>query len=237
MPDLTVILVPGAFHVASVMDIFGAQLQRKGFDTRTWGLKTVNVNNVSVDEDAKLMAEGIFNPLIEGQGKDIVLYLHSYAGFPGTSAIAGFSKAERLAKGLQGGIIGLIYQSAFVPKPGNTLLQTIGGSYAPWQDPDVSDDDDGLRSLSHSPLRPFTNAPSRKGRDWSGSLILRLLSMRMSSNRWLLKLRTKYIPNHCCRSTLLLDSATIRTVLMTDAGFISIQIKTKHFPLLHRTCL
>jgi len=138
MPALTVVLVPGAFHVASVMDILGARLQEKGYNTRTWGLKTVDQPNVSVEEDSKLLAEGILNPLIKEQGKDVVLYLHSYAGFPGSAAIAGLSKAERIAKGQQGGIIGLIFQSAFVPKPGNTLLQMIGGNYAPWQDPDVS---------------------------------------------------------------------------------------------------
>ena len=137
MPIPTIVLVPGAFHVDSTMDILGAQLQQKGYNTRTWGLRTVNKPNVSVGEDSTLLAEGILKPLIE-QGKDIVLYLHSYAGFPGSAAIAGFSKAVRSAKGLQGGIIGLIFQSAFVPKVGDTLLHMIGGNYAPWQDPDVS---------------------------------------------------------------------------------------------------
>lgn len=138
MPALTVVLVPGAFHVDSAMNILGAQLEQKGYNTRTWGLRTVNKPHVSVEEDSSLLAEGILKPLIEQQGKDVMLYLHSYAGLPGSSAIAGLSKAERSAKGEQGGIIGLIYQSAFVPKPGDTLLQMIGGNYAPWQDPDVS---------------------------------------------------------------------------------------------------
>ena len=137
MPAPTVILVPGAFHVDSTMDNLSAQLQRKGYNTRTWGLKTVNKPDVSVAEDSKLLVEGILKPLID-QGKDVVLYLHSYAGFPGSCAIAGYSKAERRAAGLQGGIIGLIFQSAFVPKAGDTLVQMIGGNYAPWQDPDVS---------------------------------------------------------------------------------------------------
>lgn len=137
MPTVTVVLVPGAFHVDSAMDILGAQLQQKGYNTRTWGLKTVNKPNVSVGDDSVLLAEGILEPLMQ-QGKDVVLYLHSYAGFPGSAAIAGFSKAERKAKGLEGGIIGLIFQSAFVPKVGDTLLQMIGGHYAPWQHPDVS---------------------------------------------------------------------------------------------------
>ena len=149
MPALTVVLVPGAFHVDSAMDILGAQLQIKGYNTRTWGLKTVNAPNVSVEEDSILLAEGILTPLIEQQGKDVVLYLHSYAGFPGSSAIAGFSKAERSAKGLQGGILGLIFQSAFVPKAGDTLLQMIGGTYAPWQDPDVSYSDLSFDAFHH----------------------------------------------------------------------------------------
>lgn len=59
------------------MDILGAQLQTKGYDTRTWGLKIVNAPNVSVGEDSILLAEGILKPLIEQQGKDVVLYLHS----------------------------------------------------------------------------------------------------------------------------------------------------------------
>lgn len=137
MPALTVVLVPGAFHVDLHMDILGAQLQQKGYNTRTWGLKSVNKPNVSVEEDSVLLAEGILKPLVE-QGKDVVLYLHSYAGFPGSAAIAGLSKAERSAQGLQGGITGLIYQSAFVPKVGDTLLQLIGGKFEPWQLPDVS---------------------------------------------------------------------------------------------------
>ena len=137
MPPLTVVLVPGAFHHPSTMDIFSAQLQQKGYTTRTWRLKTVNKPNVSVEEDSILLAEGLLKPLVLVNGEDVVLYLHSYAGFPGSTAIAGLSKAERSAKGLRGGILGLIYQSAFVPKEGNTLLQMIGGKYAPWQDPDV----------------------------------------------------------------------------------------------------
>ena len=134
---LTAVLVPGVFHVSSAMDILGAQLQKKGYNTRTWGLKTVNKPNISVDDDSMLLAKGVLKPLTE-QGKDIVLYLHSYAGFPGSSAIAGFSKAERSAAGLQGGIIGLIFQSAFVPKVGDTLLQLIGGNYVLWKNIDVS---------------------------------------------------------------------------------------------------
>ncbi|KAL8827043.1 MAG: hypothetical protein Q9191_003427 [Dirinaria sp. TL-2023a] len=137
MSSPTIVLVPGAFHVDSAMDILGAQLAQAGYNTRTFGLLTVNRPRLTVNDDAAALRLALLHPLIEEQGKDIVLYLHSYAGFPGSVATAGLSKAERLAAGKPGGILGLIYQSAFVPKQGDTLLKMIGGSYAPWQDPNT----------------------------------------------------------------------------------------------------
>ena len=131
-----IVLVTGAFHVDSVMDVLGAQLQQAGYHTRTKGLVTVNGPGLSVTDDTTALQD-LLHPLIVDQGKDIVLYLHSYAGFPGSAAIGGLSKKERSSKGEQGGIVGLVYQSAFIPQQGDTLVKMIGGSYAPWQSPDV----------------------------------------------------------------------------------------------------
>ncbi|KAG8528232.1 uncharacterized protein KY384_007149 [Bacidia gigantensis] len=135
MPSLTIVLIPGAWHVDSAMDILSGQLQQRGFNTRTWGVSSVNRANVSIKDDTQAIRDGILSPLIEEQGKDVLLYLHSYAGSPGGSVINGLSKAERLATGKQGGVMGLIYQSAFVTQPGDVLLDLIGGTYTPWQVP------------------------------------------------------------------------------------------------------
>ena len=133
----TIVLVPGAFHVDSAMDVLAAQLEQAGYNIRTKGLISVNRPGTTVKDDSTALLAELLEPLIVQQGKDVVLYLHSYAGFPGSAAIGGLSKKERTAKGQNGGIVGLIYQSAFVPKLGDTLVQMIGGSYAPWQSPDV----------------------------------------------------------------------------------------------------
>ena len=134
----TFVFVPGAFHVDAHLNILGGELQKAGFNTRTIGLATVNHPKLTIKDDVALMLAALLNPLIVEQGKDVVLYLHSYAGFPGSAAIQGLSKQARMAKGQSGGIIGLIYQSAFIPLEGDTLLKMIGGSYAPWQDPQVN---------------------------------------------------------------------------------------------------
>ncbi|CAO1604438.1 hypothetical protein XANCAGTX0491_007995 [Xanthoria calcicola] len=112
-------------------------IEEAGYDTQIFELVTVNQPMLKVQDDVTALAAEVFFPLIEKHGKDVVLYLHSYAGFPGSAAIEGLSKAERLAAGKRGGILGLIYQSAFIPTPGDTLLQMIGGTYAPWQDPNT----------------------------------------------------------------------------------------------------
>lgn len=116
----TVVLVTGAFHVSSVMHLLSGKLQQAGYSTRSMGLKTPGNSGLSINDDATALKTELLNPLIEQLGKHVVLYLHSYAGFPGSAAIRGLSQQERAAQGKKGGIIGLIYQSAFIPKEGNT---------------------------------------------------------------------------------------------------------------------
>ena len=159
----TIVLVPGAFHLQPAMDIFSYQLRKMGYDTQSFGLATVNSPKLTIQDDVAALVEKVLYPLIEMEGKDVLLYLHSYAGFPGSAAIEGYSKAERRAEGKRGGIIGLIYQSAFIPTQGDSLLQMIGGQYAPWQDPNVR----LKRALIHTPsrihintVRTFRNKPA-----------------------------------------------------------------------------
>ncbi|KAI4179299.1 MAG: hypothetical protein L6R41_007921 [Letrouitia leprolyta] len=113
------------------MDLLASQLEQSGLKTCTYGLVSVNRPDLGVEDDTAALINNL-QPLVIDEGKDIVLYLHSYAGFVGSAAIAGLSKSERLAKGEEGGIVGLIYQSAFIPIERDTLLGMLGGEFAPW---------------------------------------------------------------------------------------------------------
>ncbi|KAL8794411.1 MAG: hypothetical protein Q9195_002998 [Heterodermia aff. obscurata] len=119
------------------MDLLKHHMRSFGFSVESVGLPTVGCPGLSVDDDARFLEMMLLRPLIEQQGKDIILYLHSYAGFPGSTAIAGYSKEERLAQGKAGGILGLVYQSAFIPRLGDTILHVSGGDYATWQNPNT----------------------------------------------------------------------------------------------------
>lgn len=133
-----IVLVTGAYHVASSLDLLTAQLEQSGWKTNRSALATVNRPDLSAPDDIALLTNCLLRPLIVEEGADIVLYVHSYAGFPASAAIAGLSKSERSAKAQKGGIIGLIYQSAFIPTEGDTVLEMIGGQPASWQDVHVS---------------------------------------------------------------------------------------------------
>ncbi|KAF8846945.1 hypothetical protein BDZ45DRAFT_608176, partial [Acephala macrosclerotiorum] len=63
---------------------------------------------------------------LSDDGKDVVLTMNSYGGFPGTEASKGLSKNEREAKGLKGGIIALVYLASFLPAVGLSLRASMG---------------------------------------------------------------------------------------------------------------
>lgn len=86
-------------------------------------------------EDVAHMRE-TYVSLIES-GKEIVPVFHSYAGFPGSTAIQGLTKKDRQSQGKSGGILGVIYMAAFIPQPGVSLKANIGGAWPEWMDIDV----------------------------------------------------------------------------------------------------
>ncbi|KAI4287132.1 MAG: hypothetical protein L6R35_003609 [Caloplaca aegaea] len=167
----TIALVPGAYHVASSLDPLTAQLEQSGWKTRTMALPSVNRPDLSLRDDILALTNCLLRPLIVEEGADVVLYMHSYAGFVASAAIAGLSKSERSAKGQEGGIIGLIYQSAFIPTEGDTVNEMIGGQPAPWVDVDM---DKGLaraidpkQTFYHDVPEPLATEATKKVLDQS----------------------------------------------------------------------
>ncbi|KAL8864803.1 MAG: hypothetical protein Q9174_007213 [Haloplaca sp. 1 TL-2023] len=58
--------------------------------------------------------------------------MHSYSGGPGAMAAKGLSLAERRAKGQPGGIIGLIFVSAWIAQEGEKFTSGSGGRLPQW---------------------------------------------------------------------------------------------------------
>ncbi|PVH96132.1 alpha/beta-hydrolase [Periconia macrospinosa] len=130
----TVLFFAGAFADPSCFDTFSKLLQTAGYPTAYAYVPSLNPSDptaVSSSQDAQVTSENYLLPLLN-QGKDVVIFAHSYGGIVGGAAAAGLSKASRAAAGMPGGVIGLIYCVGNIVGEGESLLQAVGGAYPPF---------------------------------------------------------------------------------------------------------
>lgn len=135
----TFVIVPGAWHPASLYGDFVSRLQEAGYGAvvATYpSCESQSPKTATCEQDTKVLRQQCLS-LIEDGGQNLLLVCHSYGGIPGGGAACGLSKEERLQEGKQGGIIGLVYMSAFVVPEGSSLLDFLGGKHAPYLVPDT----------------------------------------------------------------------------------------------------
>ena len=126
----TILIVPGGWHSASVYSHFAAELESLGYPTTTTSLPSVNSKSpqtATCTEDSNALRKELLS-LIETDEKDVVILAHSYGGLPAGGAAHGLSKTNDK----KGGVVGLIYMSAFVVPEGTSLLDYLGGKHAPY---------------------------------------------------------------------------------------------------------
>ncbi|CAG8979364.1 hypothetical protein HYALB_00002490 [Hymenoscyphus albidus] len=165
MSKPTIAMFVGAFHQKEHLKLLLPRLENKGYKIISETLKTVNKKENTLTDDIAQMHR-IFTPLFKGD-KDVVLVVHSYAGIPGSVAIKGLSKVERASNGLPGGIIGVVYEIAFIPQEGMSLLDMIGKRFAEWQ---TEDKKAGLLRVPE-PIPVFYNGVPDELAQWAASIV------------------------------------------------------------------
>jgi hypothetical protein len=63
---------------------------------------------MTTSKDAEEARTRYLLPLLE-EGKDVIVFVHSYGGVVGGAAAAGLSKSARSVEGKPGGVVGLLY--------------------------------------------------------------------------------------------------------------------------------
>lgn len=125
----TIVIIPGAFHIPSHFSSLRAQLEKAGYATASIQLPSVDPSTPAAaavgtpSNDALFIREKLLLPLIEEEGKDVVLLMFSYGGFPGNGSAVGLSKKERERDEKKGGVVGLVLVSAFVAKEGQNIRE------------------------------------------------------------------------------------------------------------------
>ncbi|RAL08853.1 uncharacterized protein BO97DRAFT_408097 [Aspergillus homomorphus CBS 101889] len=130
----TVVLIPGAWLKPEFYQPFLIALNQAGYRTHLAGYPSLDPSNPAT-ADCQADSDAIhqeLRTLVEDEGQDLVLFMHSYAGMPGASAARGLSKVERQQQGKAGGILGLIFLAAFLVPEGVSCAGFQGGDLPPW---------------------------------------------------------------------------------------------------------
>lgn len=132
----TIVFTPGAWHGTWAFDTVRDSLEVLGYPTEAVALPSVGNTNASVGvaEDAAALAAELAT--LTDAGKDVVIVCHSYGGVVASTAVEGYGYADRSAAGLDGGVIMLVYMTAFAAPAQTSLLDALGGEYLWWMTPD-----------------------------------------------------------------------------------------------------
>ncbi|PKK52819.1 hypothetical protein CI102_1816 [Trichoderma harzianum] len=130
-PKPHVFVIPGAYHPGSAFNLFIQSLEAAGFSAETTTNRSAGNAGITVQDDIAHV-QSLLIPQID-EGKDIVVVAHSYGGVVGSGVIAGLDKRGREARGLKGGIIGIICIAALMTAPEKSILEMRGGgAWSPW---------------------------------------------------------------------------------------------------------
>ena len=131
----TVLFIPGAWLPPSAYSAFLHAVRNAGYPTECASYPSFDPkDSVHVDAatDTSYILKNYLIPLIEIEGKDVVIVMHSYGGIPGSGAAIGLGKATRKQEGRKGGVVGLVHSSGFVLSEGLSCADGQGGSLPAW---------------------------------------------------------------------------------------------------------
>ncbi|KAK7229918.1 hypothetical protein V2G26_002088 [Clonostachys chloroleuca] len=120
----SVIVIPGAWHLASCLDPFIETLKAAGFPAEGLTLRSVGDADSGISDDEVLIRSRIESRIHAGE--DVIVIAHSYAGLPMSAATAGLAKRSRASRGEKGGVLGVVYLAAFVPLDGESVVGLLG---------------------------------------------------------------------------------------------------------------
>ncbi|KAI5819440.1 Alpha/beta hydrolase fold-1 [Pyronema omphalodes] len=129
----TVVFAPGAWCEPDSYDTVRNILKQKGYPTVAVAHPSINSPTPGITtlaDDAASLASTLRS--LADEGKQILLAVHSYGGCVGSCAVEGLDIESRRKQGKKGGIIMLMYITAFVLPKGRSLKDGLGGNFVEW---------------------------------------------------------------------------------------------------------
>jgi pimeloyl-ACP methyl ester carboxylesterase len=112
------VLLHGAWHTPQCWDPLVKELAKAGYDSIAPALPSSGSTPPIPDWSADIqIIHKTVSELVE-KGRDVVVVMHSFSGMTGGTALEGLDRESRVASGLSGGVIRLIYVVAFLVPEG-----------------------------------------------------------------------------------------------------------------------
>ncbi|KAL8243650.1 hypothetical protein R6Q59_009908 [Mikania micrantha] len=136
-PKPTLVLVPGAWHKPEAFAPMTSLLESAGYTCVGINLPSVGPDPIdSIEPDVQAI-RAVVKAQID-QDRDVLVLAHSYGSVPMGEAVKGLDKASVRKDGGTGGVVHLVYCTAFAPTKGTSLMDVLGRKDLPWFK--VSDD-------------------------------------------------------------------------------------------------
>jgi hypothetical protein len=133
----TILLIPGSWHQGPAFEPVASLLRARGYVAETITLPSAGgPTSSTATDDAKHIQDNYLKPLV-AQGKNIVLVMHSYSGLPGTESVKGFARKDLAAQDKNGGVVGLLYESALLLPAGLSVASALPGGLDSFMELDV----------------------------------------------------------------------------------------------------
>ncbi|KAK1980533.1 Alpha/beta hydrolase fold-1 [Colletotrichum cereale] len=161
----SVLIVPGAWQLPVAFKPLAAELASADFSASVVSLPTVGGTTTPLatlnDDVAAVRTE--LDKLVSN-GKEVVIYSNSYGGVVASNAVEGYDVASRSATGAPGGVVSIVYASAFMLPKGSSLLDLLGGQPLPWM---ILEGDRVVGNTSMLPEVAFNDMPPSEQQKWS----------------------------------------------------------------------
>ena len=132
-PKPTIVFVPGAFHTSAHFEPISALLNQASFPTTTVEIPTTARAKTASYRDDVYAIRSLLERLVEEDGKEVLLALHSYGGVPGCQTVSGLERSKRKAEGKPGGVIHVLFIAALLVEQGQGMAAALeGGKAPPW---------------------------------------------------------------------------------------------------------
>jgi len=130
----TLLILHGAWHHPDHFAPLIKLLTAAGYETICPVQPSYNANPATKTLlDDALFVRSLLTDVVEKDGKEVIVIMHSYGGMVGTEAVTeSLSRKWRSEKGEQGGVVKLLYMCAFLLRKGQSLATPLGGQLPPF---------------------------------------------------------------------------------------------------------